>query len=118
VDAEGTQPLDLIALPTGASATAGSTKPATISSEQDARALVARLTSSGRLVHIFGPGRGGYLYLIDGRLRLEGDSMTTGDAAKVTGDATLEMTTDVAAEVILIDVPLEFQPVGVWAGEP
>ena len=41
----------------------------------------------------------------------------TGDAAKVTGEAILQLTTEVAAELILIDVPLEFEPVGVWAGE-
>ena len=82
---------------------------------QDARALVAHLTDAGRLAHRFGPGRGGYLYLIDGRLTLNGDTMRTGDAAKVTGQVELELSTDVAAEVILIDVPLEFEPIGVWA---
>ena len=83
---------------------------------QDARALVSHLTDGGRLEHRFGPGRGGYLYLIDGRLSLDGDSLRTGDAAKITGQATLGLSTDVAAEIILIDVPLEFEPVGVWAG--
>ena len=63
------------------------------------------------------PGRGGYLYVIDGRLSLNGDTLKTGDAAKVTGEARLELSTDVAAEIILIDVPLQFTPVGVWAGE-
>jgi quercetin 2,3-dioxygenase len=84
---------------------------------QNAVALVSHLTDTGRLVHSFGPGRGGYLYVIDGRLSLDGDSLKTGDAAKITGEATLEMSTDIAAELILIDVPLEFEPVGVWAGE-
>jgi redox-sensitive bicupin YhaK (pirin superfamily) len=84
---------------------------------QNAVALVSHLTDAGRLVHSFGPGRGGYLYVIDGRLSLDGDSLKTGDAAKITGEATLEMSTDIAAELILIDVPLEFEPVGVWAGE-
>ncbi|MGH2381622.1 MAG: pirin family protein [Candidatus Limnocylindria bacterium] len=84
---------------------------------QDARALVAHLTDAGRLAHTFGPGRGGYLYVIDGRLSLNGDTLKTGDAAKVTGEARFEMSTDIAAELILIDVPLEFEPVGVWAGE-
>jgi redox-sensitive bicupin YhaK (pirin superfamily) len=83
---------------------------------QDARALVAHLTDGGRLEHTFAPGRGGYLYLIDGRLSLDGDPLRTGDAVKVTGEATLGMTTDVAAELILIDVPLEFERIGVWAG--
>ena len=84
---------------------------------QDARALVAHLTDAGRLEHAFAPGRGGYLYVIDGRVAINGDSMRTGDAAKVTDQASLELTTDLAAELILIDVPLEFEPVGVWAGE-
>lgn len=84
---------------------------------QDARALVSHLTEQGRLEHAFGPGRGGYLYVIDGRLSLNGDSLRTGDAAKVIGEASFDLSTDVGAELILIDVPLEFEPVGVWAGE-
>jgi quercetin 2,3-dioxygenase len=82
---------------------------------QDARALVAHLTDRGTLTHAFGPGRGGYLYVIDGQIDLDGEALRTGDAAKVTGSATLNMTTDLAAELILIDVPLEFEAVGVWA---
>jgi redox-sensitive bicupin YhaK (pirin superfamily) len=84
---------------------------------QDARALVAHLTDRGRLQHTFGPGRGGYLYVIDGRPSIDGDSLMTGDAAKITGEIELELTTEVAAELILIDVPLEFESVGVWAGD-
>jgi quercetin 2,3-dioxygenase len=84
---------------------------------QDARALVAHLTDRGRLQHTFGPGRGGYLYVIDGRLSLNAEALRTGDAAKVTAEVALDLSSDVGAEVILIDVPLEFQPVGVWAGE-
>jgi quercetin 2,3-dioxygenase len=84
---------------------------------QDARALVSHLTDTGRLEHEFGPGRGGYLYVIDGRVALNGDQLRTGDAAKVTGAVALNIGTDVAAELILIDVPLEFEQIGVWAGE-
>jgi redox-sensitive bicupin YhaK (pirin superfamily) len=84
---------------------------------QDARALVSHLSNAGRLEHTFSPGRGGYLYLIDGRMSLNGDELRTGDATKITGEAELEMSTDVAAELILIDVPLVFEPIGVWAGE-
>jgi redox-sensitive bicupin YhaK (pirin superfamily) len=84
---------------------------------QDARALVAHLSDAGRLAHSFGPGRGGYLYVIEGQIRMNGDQMGTGDAAKITGEASLELLTDVGAELILIDVPLEFERIGVWAGE-
>ena len=84
---------------------------------QDARALVAHLTDRGRLEHTFEPGRGGYLYVIDGRVELDGDQLRTGDAAKVTGAADMTLRTDVAAELILVDVPLEFEAVGVWASD-
>ena len=84
---------------------------------QDARALVAHLTDRGRLQHTFGAGRGGYLYVIDGRVSISGAALRTGDAAKVAGGADLTLRTDVAAELILIDVPLEFESVGVWAGQ-
>jgi redox-sensitive bicupin YhaK (pirin superfamily) len=84
---------------------------------QDARALVAHLTDAGRLEHAFGEGRGGYMYVIDGRVKLDGESLGTGDAAKVTGATDLTLSTDVAAELILIDVPLHAERVGVWAGE-
>jgi redox-sensitive bicupin YhaK (pirin superfamily) len=71
----------------------------------------------GRLNHTFAAGRGGYLYVIHGRLALNGDMLTSGDAAKARGAVDLEMRTDVGAELILIDVPLTFEPIGVWARE-
>ena len=84
---------------------------------QDARALVAHLTDSGELHHAFASGRGGYLYVIDGRVTVDEELLRTGDAVKVTDATDLVLRTDLAAELILIDVPLEFRPVGVWAGE-
>ena len=84
---------------------------------QDARALVAHLTDAGRLEHTFDEGRGGYLYVIDGRVKLDGEQLGAGDAAKVTGATDLSLTTDVAAELILVDVPLHAERIGVWAGE-
>jgi hypothetical protein len=84
---------------------------------QDARALVARLSERGSLKHTFPTGRGGYLYVIGGRVKVNEDDLRTGDALKITGNADLTLRGDVAAELILIDVPLEFEPVGVWAGE-
>lgn len=83
---------------------------------QDARALVTHLTHGGHLEHTFHPGRGGYLYVIDGRVRLDHEPLGSGDAAKVTDAATIDITTEVAAELILIDVPLEYERIGVWAG--
>ena len=84
---------------------------------QDARALVAHLTDHGRLAHTFPSDRGGYLYLIDGRVDVDGEPLATGDAIKVTGAAELTLRTDVSAELILVDVPVRFERIGVWAGE-
>jgi redox-sensitive bicupin YhaK (pirin superfamily) len=82
---------------------------------QDARALVSHLTSDQALTYAFEAGRGGYLYVIDGRATIDDDPIGTGDAATLTGPLELTLATTHAAEVILIDVPLEFEPVGVWA---
>ena len=85
---------------------------------QDARALVAHLTDGGRLEHGFEADRAGYLYVIDGRVSLEGELLRTGDAVKIAaGPVALRLASDAAAELILIDVPAEFERIGVWAGE-
>lgn len=84
---------------------------------QDARALVAHLTAGNRLQHAFEPGRGGYLYVIEGRIDVDGEQLRTGDALKVEADLELAITTSLAAELILVDIPLDYTPVGVWAGE-
>jgi quercetin 2,3-dioxygenase len=82
---------------------------------QDARVLVARLDSGDRVRHSLGDGRGGYLYVLGGELRLGGEVLGGGDAAKLEGPEDLELTGSLDAELILIDVPLEFRPTGVWA---
>ena len=59
----------------------------------------------------------GYLYVIDGRVDVDDEPLRTGDAIKVTGAIHLTLRTNLAAELILVDVPLEFERIGVWAGE-
>ncbi|QSB15425.1 pirin family protein [Natronosporangium hydrolyticum] len=83
---------------------------------QNARVFVAQLPAGRSLDHVLAPGRGAYLYLIEGAGVFDDEEdVFAGDAAKVTGahELTVEATED--AELILIDVPLDFQPVGVWA---
>jgi redox-sensitive bicupin YhaK (pirin superfamily) len=83
---------------------------------QDARTHVARLTSGDTARYQLGEGRGGYLYVLDGELRLGDAVLSTGDAAKLAGPEELELAGVEDAELILIEVPLEFRPIGVWAG--
>jgi quercetin 2,3-dioxygenase len=83
---------------------------------QDARVLVARLDGGDRARHALGDGRGGYLYLLDGELAVAGERLGGGDAAKLTGPEELELSGVGGAELILVEVPLAFRPIGVWAG--
>jgi redox-sensitive bicupin YhaK (pirin superfamily) len=83
---------------------------------QDGRVLVARLGAGDQVRHRLGEGRGGYLYVLEGELRLEDETLGASDAAKLAGPEELEMTGMEDAEFILIEVPLQFRPIGVWAG--
>ncbi|MDQ3611264.1 MAG: hypothetical protein M4D85_06595, partial [Actinomycetota bacterium] len=85
---------------------------------QDARAFVSRLPSGTSVGHDYPQGRGGYLYVMDGAVDVGADKLSGGDAAKIFGAERLEITAVDDAELILIDVPLRFEPVGVWAGRP
>jgi len=82
---------------------------------QDARVLVGRLGAGDQARHELGEGRGGYLYVLDGELRLGDERLGGGDAAKLAGPEELEVTGVEDAELILIEVPLQFRPIGVWA---
>ncbi|MBW3561930.1 MAG: pirin family protein [Actinobacteria bacterium] len=82
---------------------------------QDARALVSRLTAGSSLVHRFGDDRAGYVYVIDGAATFSGTEVDTGDAGKIpSGPEDLEIEAIEDTELILIDVPLDFEPIGVW----
>jgi quercetin 2,3-dioxygenase len=82
---------------------------------QDASVHVAALDLGTEVVHPLGAERGAYLYVIDGSVALDGDSLTTGDAAKVTGEESLRIRATALSELILVDVPMRFEPVGLWA---
>jgi redox-sensitive bicupin YhaK (pirin superfamily) len=83
---------------------------------QDAAVFVARLEPGVEVTHAIGDGRGVYAYLIDGAASFDGQAVTTGDAAKVTDQPALTIHSDAVSELILVDVPMRFEAVGVWAG--
>ena len=82
---------------------------------QDAATYVATLPPGAVVEHAFGEARAGYLYLIAGAVRLNEDRLGTGDAVKIFGPEQIRIATDEEAELILIDVPQRYTPVGVWA---
>jgi hypothetical protein len=83
---------------------------------QDASVLVGRLEAGTAVSHPIGPGRGVYGYLIDGAATFGGEELATGDAVKVTDESELAIRAADPSEVILVDVPMEFEAVGVWSG--
>jgi len=83
---------------------------------QDASVYVASLAPGCEVTHALGGGRGAYAYLIDGAASLGNSEMSTGDAAKVTDERNLTVRGTEQSEVILVDVPLKFEAVGMWTG--
>ena len=83
---------------------------------QDASVFIARLEAGATVRHELGDGRGAYVYLIDGAGSFDGTPVSTGDAARVTDQPAIEIAATASSELILVDVPLDFEPVGIWAG--
>jgi len=83
---------------------------------QDASVHVAHLESEVEVVHRLGLGRGAYLYVIDGAVRMADAALGTGDAAKVTDEEQVAIIAEQASELILVDVPMKFEAGGIWRG--
>ena len=77
---------------------------------------VGFLEEGTALTHEIGEGRGAYVYLIGGRASFDGERVTTGDAAKVSAQPSVTIRADAPSELILVDVPMKFEPVGTWRG--
>lgn len=83
---------------------------------QDASVLVASLDPGVEVSHAIGEGRGVYGYLIEGQASFGGEQLSTGDAVKVIDESVLRISADEPSELILVDVPMTFEPVGIWRG--
>jgi redox-sensitive bicupin YhaK (pirin superfamily) len=73
---------------------------------QDVTMYVSTLSPSKTVEHVFGAGRGGYLYLITGAVRANEERMSKGDAAYVVGDGALRLAATETSDLILVDTPL------------
>lgn len=82
---------------------------------QDGTAWVAALEAGESATHQLAPGRGGYLYVLDGGATLGEEALAAGDAVKAEGPETIAVSAADGAHLLLVDVPLEFERVGVWS---
>ena len=84
---------------------------------QDAAVYVASLAPGTQVSHQVGAGRGAYAYVIDGAASFGDEDVTTGDAAKVTDQSELRIRAREQSELIVVDVPMRFEAVGIWKGQ-
>ena len=81
---------------------------------QDARVYISHLDEGHEVTHTVGEGRGAYVYLIDGLATFDGHDVRSCDAAMVWEEPSLTVAATADSELIVVDVPLEFELVGVW----
>jgi redox-sensitive bicupin YhaK (pirin superfamily) len=87
---------------------------AVVKLHQDAPVFVASLDHGVEAEHHFGEDRAGYLNVISGTVALgDTDKLVTGDAVKAFGPEEVRIQAVEHAELILIDVPGQYEPVGV-----
>jgi redox-sensitive bicupin YhaK (pirin superfamily) len=72
---------------------------------QDASIYVSSIELGGKLDHDIPPGRKAYLFVIDGSIKLNGDSLKTRDVARIENERKLSMLADKPTELILLDLP-------------
>ena len=83
----------------------GQDMPDTLKIHQDVTFYVSRLTAGEQVAHTLKPGRRAYLYVIEGGLTVNGEPLSAGDQARITGHDQLNLAATEASELILIDLP-------------
>jgi redox-sensitive bicupin YhaK (pirin superfamily) len=73
---------------------------------QDAHVFVSRMNAGRSVEHPLAPGRGAYLYVIEGDVGMNGERMETGSAAQITDEERVGIAASSASELILVDVAL------------
>jgi quercetin 2,3-dioxygenase len=85
-----------------------------VTMHQDASVFIASLSPGTQVTHAIGQGRGAYAYLIEGEASFDDQDVSTGDAAKVTDQPELRIRAREHSELIVVDVPMKFDRVGIW----
>ncbi len=74
---------------------------------QDARVYISSLPKGAEVAHKLDMSRGLYLYLIEGALGLDGERLTTGDAAQILDEPEVTVRADDDSELIMVEVRLD-----------
>jgi len=73
---------------------------------QDAHVFVSRMNAGRSVEHPLAPGRGVYLYVIEGDVGVNGERMEAGSSAQITDEERAEIAASSTSELILVDVAL------------
>jgi quercetin 2,3-dioxygenase len=73
---------------------------------QDAHVYISALSAGHVVEHRLGERRGAYVYVIEGDVAVNGEPMSTGDAAQVIGEPAIAVEARAESELILVDVSL------------
>lgn len=77
----------------------------TMKIDQNATIFVSRLSAGQKASHKTEVERHAYLFVIDGRVKLNGHALAAGDQARVKAQTNLELSAASDAELILLDLP-------------
>lgn len=72
---------------------------------QDAAIYATLLSAADAVMHTLSPGRRAYVHAARGRVRVNGETLAAGDAAKITDETSLAFDAAQDAEVLLFDLP-------------
>ncbi len=75
-----------------------------VSVHQDAWVYLSRLEEAKAVEHEFAPGFGAYLFLIEGEVSLNGERLTSGDAALISDEKRLAIEALLPSELIMVEV--------------
>ena len=75
-----------------------------VSVHQDAWVYLSRLEEAKSVEHEFAPGFGAYLFLIEGEVSLNGERLTSGDAALIKDEKRLAIEALQPSELIMVEV--------------
>ena len=89
--------LRLIASPEG--------REGSVAIHQDAKLYAALLDAADALTHPLGAGRRAYVHVARGSVRVNGQTLNAGDAAKISDETAVTLDVPTDAEVLLFDLP-------------
>ena len=72
---------------------------------QDATVYAALLGGTDAVAHPLGIGRRAYVHVVHGSVRVNGEALQAGDAAKISNEAAVTLDTATDAEILLFDLP-------------